>query len=239
MSEKLFIVIPAYNEAENIRAVIESWSKYLILLTGGGGVLAVDDGSKDDTFRIIQDCAKNNPSIIPLTKKNGGHGSAVLFGYNYAISHGADYVFQTDSDGQTLPEEFPAFWELRREYDAVLGCRPDRKDGLSRKFVEKVLCVILRIIFGVRVPDANCPFRLMKAEILRKYLPRIPENFNIPNVILTAYFAYFKERITFREITFRPRQGGKNSINIMKITAIGLRAVKDFLRFRRDMKNAK
>ena len=238
MGEKLFIVIPAYNEAENIRAVIEGWNKILNSTCPGGGVLAVDDGSKDNTFSIIQDCAKNNPSIIPLTKKNGGHGSAVLFGYSYALAHGADYVFQTDSDGQTLPEEFPAFWELRREYDAVLGGRPRRKDGVPRKFVESVLCLILRIIFGVKVPDANCPFRLMKAETLRKYLPRIPENFNIPNVMLTVYFAYFHERITFREITFRPRQGGKNSINIRKIISIGIRAVKDFLRFRKDIKNA-
>lgn len=212
----------------------------MILRTrGGGGVLLlVDDGSKDDTLRIIQDCAKDNPSIIPLTKQNGGHGSAVLFGYNYALSHGADYVFQTDSDGQTLPEEFPAFWELRHEYDAIFGCRPNRKDGISRKFIEFVLTKILRVIFGVKVPDANCPFRLMNAKILRKYLQRIPENFNIPNVILTTYFAYFHEKITFRAITFRKRQGGSNSINMRKILSMGIKAVKDFLRFRRNMRNA-
>lgn len=137
MSEKLFVVIPAYNEAENIRAVIDGWSK-ILNSTDGGVILLIDDGSKDDTFRIIQDCAKDNPSIIPITKENGGHGSAVLYGYNYAISHGADYVFQTDSDGQTLPEEFPAFWDLRREYDAIFGCRSNRKEehhgNLSRKY---------------------------------------------------------------------------------------------------------
>lgn len=213
--------------------------KYLILRTrGGGGIVVIDDGSKDDTYRIIQDFAKDNLSIIPITKPNGGHGSAVLYGYNYAIEHGADYVFQTDSDGQTLPEEFPAFWELRHEYDAIFGCRPNREDGKSRKFIEFVLTTILHVIFGVKVPDANCPFRLMKAEILRKYLPRIPENFNIPNVILTTYFVYFHEKITFREITFRPRQGGVNSINMRKIFKIGIQAVKDFMRFRREIKNA-
>ena len=212
--------------------------RWLILRTGVGVILLIDDGSKDDTFRIAQEISRDNPSIIPITKPNGGHGSALLYGYKYALEHGADYVFQTDSDGQTLPEEFPAFWDMRHDYDAILGMRPNRKDGASRKFVEGVLCMILRVIFGVRVPDANCPFRLMKASLLAKYLPRIPENYNIPNVILTAYFARFHERITFREITFRPRQAGTNSINLRKICRIGIQAVRDFLRFKRDMKNA-
>ena len=146
-------------------------------------------------------------------------------------------MFQTDSDGQTLPEEFPAFWELRHEYDAVLGMRPDRQDGASRKFVENVLRMMLRGIFGGKVPDANAPFRLMKASLLRKYIDRIPEDFNLPNVMLTTYFAYFRENVAFRRITFRPRQGGTNSINIRKIMRIGIKAAGDFIRLRRGLRN--
>ena len=183
-------------------------------------------------------CAEGRPEIIPLTKPNSGHGATLLFGYRYALEHGADYIFQTDSDGQTDPEEFAAFWALRHDYDAVLGMRPHRKDGLSRKFVERVLCLTLRAIFGVSVPDANAPFRLMKADLLRKYLAKLPEDYNLPNVMLTTYFAYFHEHIAFREITFRPRQAGKNFINLHRIFKIGCQAVKDFVRFRRDMKNA-
>ena len=236
MSDKLYIVIPAYNEADNIKNVLEDWYNYV--RGGGYKLIIVDDGSTDDTFRIMQECAKNKPNFIPLTKPNGGHGSALLFGYRYAIEHGADYIFQTDSDGQTLPEEFSAFWDLRNDYDAVLGCRPNRQDGRARVFVEKVLCLILRIIFGVRVPDANAPFRLMKASLVAKYLPRMPQDFNLPNVMLTAYFARYHENITFKPITFRPRQGGTNSINLKKICRIGLKAVKDFMTIRRTMKNA-
>ncbi|MBQ7594792.1 MAG: glycosyltransferase family 2 protein [Synergistaceae bacterium] len=235
----LYVVIPAYNEAENIEAVINAWSKILEITYGGGGynLLVIDDGSKDNTFKIIQDCAEKNSHIIPLTKKNSGHGPTLLYGYDYALKHGADYIFQTDSDGQTLPEEFISFWELRNEYDAILGKRPDRQDGASRKFIELVLRLILRLIFGVKVPDANCPFRLMKADLLRKYLYRLPRDFNIPNVMLTTYFTYFHENITFKSITFRARQGGKNFINLRKIFKIGIKAVKDFYNFRRDLKN--
>ena len=198
----------------------------------------IDDGSKDNTYAILQDLAKTRPLLQPLTKPNGGHGQTLITGYRYAIEHGADYVFQTDSDGQTLPQEFEAFWELRNEYDAVLGNRPNREDGASRKFVENVLRMVVRTIFGVSVPDANAPFRLMRAELVKKYLPKMPEDFNLPNVMLTTYFAYFHENITFREITFRPRQAGKNSINLRRIFKIGMKAVKDFMRLRKEINHA-
>ena len=200
-------------------------------------LVVIDDGSKDNTYSLLEDLAKTRALLQPLTKPNGGHGATCIYGYKYALEHGAEYIFQTDTDGQTLPGEFEAFWELRNDYDAVLGKRPDRKDGLSRKFVERVLCLIVRAIFGVRVPDANAPFRLMRSELVNKYLARLPENFNLPNVMLTAYFAYFNEHITFRDITFMPRQGGKNFINFRKITAIGLKAVKDFVTLKKEIKS--
>ena len=135
-----------------------------------------------------------------------------------------------------MASEFESFWELRNEYDALIGTRPNRKDGLSRKFVEKTLCFILSMIFGVKVPDANAPFRLMKRELIEKYIDRMPGDYNLPNVMFTVFFAYFHENIRFKEITFRPRQAGKNSINIRKIFTIGIRAISDFMKFKHELK---
>ena len=196
----------------------------------------IDDGSKDNTYTILADLAKSRRLLQPLTKPNSGHGATCIYGYRYALEHGAEYIFQTDSDGQTSAGEFESFWELRNDYDAVLGKRPDRKDGASRKFVENVLRLILRVIFGVSVPDANAPFRLMRAELVRKYLAKMPEDFNLPNVMLTTYFAYFHENVAFRDITFKPRQAGTNFINIRKIVQIGLKAVSDFRQLRKKLK---
>lgn len=228
--ENLYIIIPAYNEAENIEALIDDW--YPIVeahnTDGGSRLVVINDGSKDNTYELLQNLAKTRPLLEPLTKPNGGHGPTLIYGYNHAIEHQADYVFQTDSDRQTNPEEFEAFWKLRKKYDAIIGARPNRQDGASRKFVEHVLLLILHFTFGVRIPDSNAPFRLMKRELLEKYLPKMPEDFNLPNVMLTTYFAYFKENIRFREISFKPRQGGVNSINIKKIIRIGWKALKDF-----------
>ena len=228
--DKLYIIIPAYNESENIEALINDWYPVIENHNGDGNsrLVVINDGSKDNTYELLQDLAKTRPLLEPLTKPNGGHGPTLIFGYKYAIAQHADYLFQTDSDRQTNPKEFETFWKMRKKYDAVIGARPHRQDGFSRKFVEHVLLVILRLTFGVKIPDSNAPFRLMKRELVEKYLAKMPEDFNLPNVMLTTYFAYFKENIRFREITFKPRQGGVNSINIKKIVKIGWKALKDF-----------
>ncbi len=228
--EKLYIVVPAYNESENIEKLIDDWYPIVERHNGGGEsrLVIINDGSKDNTYDIVRKYAETRPLLKPITKPNGGHGPTVLYGYRYAIKHKADYIFQTDSDGQTLPGEFEQFWNLKGEYDAILGNRSDRQDGESRKFVENTLRFILKLVFGVSVPDANAPFRLMKRELVEKYISKMPEDFNLPNVMLTTYFAYFKEKIKFVKVTFRPRQGGTNSINIKKITKIGWKALGDF-----------
>lgn len=228
--DKLFIIVPAYNESENIVKLINDWYPIVDKHNGdcASRLVVVNDGSKDNTYEVLKELAKDRPLLQPLTKPNGGHGTTVLYGYRYAIANGADYIFQTDSDGQTNADEFEKFWELRKSYDAVIGDRSDRKDGASRVFVESVLVKILRIVFGVKVPDSNAPFRLMKTELVEKYIDKMPDDFNLPNVMLTTYFAYFKEKLKFEYVSFKPRQGGTNSINIKKITKIGLKAVSDF-----------
>lgn len=183
----------------------------------------------------MEDYAKSHPLFQPLTKPNGGHGSTVLFGYRYAIENGADYVFQTDSDGQTNPDEFEEFWESMKQNDAVIGNRVVRGDGKDRKFVENTVCFLLKLIFGVKVKDANAPFRLMKRELLKKYIDKLPNNFNLPNIMFTTYFVYFKENVAFKEITFNPRQAGTNSINIKRIIKIGWNAMFDFIKLRLEI----
>lgn len=202
---------------------------------GDSRLVIIDDGSKDNTFSVMQEYAKTRPLFQPLTKTNGGHGHTVLYGYRYAIEKGADYIFQTDSDGQTNPTEFDQFWAANEEYDAVIGNRVVRGDGKDRKFVENTVCFLLRLIFGVKVKDANAPFRLMKTSLVDKYIRKLPEDFNIPNIMFTTYFVYHHEKVKFIPITFKSRQGGTNSINIKKIIKIGWKAVGDFCKLRKEI----
>lgn len=237
MTDVLYIIVPAYNESDNIKQLIRDWYPIVEFYNGDGlsRLVIVNDGSKDNTLDILNQESMDKPLLKILTKPNGGHGSTVLFGYRYAIDNNADFIFQTDSDGQTDPKEFAKFWNKRNEYDAIIGNRTKRQDGIQRKFVEKTLLCILKMTFGVDIPDSNAPFRLMKTELVAKYINKLPRDFNLPNVMFSTYFAYFNEKILFLPITFKPRQGGVNSINIPKIIKIGRKAIGDFYELRKHI----
>lgn len=239
--EKLYIVIPVYNEEANIKNVIEEWYSVIEKHHGNGSsrLVFIDDGSQDNTYTILQEYAQKYPKVKVLTKSNEGHGATVLYGYQYAIENGADYIFQTDSDGQTLPSEFEPFWEERENYAMVIGHRSKREDGFSRYIVTKVLKEVIKICFGVSVVDANTPFRLMKADILKENLKLVPEKFNLSNVIISVIYAKKKYDVKYCPITFRPRQGGTNSINLKKISKIGIQAIKDFKKINQTLKEIK
>jgi len=226
--DKLYIIIPAFNEEETVGKVIEQWYPIVDAIGNGSKLVIIDDGSKDNTYSIMQKLAVDKESFLPLTKPNGGHGATILYGYNYALDAEADYVFQTDSDGQTLPEEFTAFWEQREQYDMLIGHRNKREDGFSRVFVTKTLKLVIKICFGVTVTDANTPFRLMKARTLKQYIDLVPKDFNLSNVIISVIYAKRKLKVKYIPITFQPRQGGVNSINLRKIAKIGKQAINDF-----------
>lgn len=183
--------------------------------------------------------AKKRPQFIPLRKENSGHGATVLYGYQYAISNHADFIFQTDSDGQTNATEFIHFWKFRYKFDMIIGHRNKRQDGISRIFVTKVLKMVIKICFGVSVTDANTPFRLMKSNTLKQYIKLIPKDFNLSNVIISVIYEKKGLATKYIPITFKPRQGGVNSINLKKIFKIGLQAIKDFKSINKVLKSEK
>lgn len=234
--DKLYIVLPAYNEEANIVDVVKEWYPVLEGKSEESRMVIADGGSTDNTLQILYDLQKCYPKLEVFSKPGTDHGTKLIFLYDYAIKMKADYIFQTDSDGQTRAEEFEQFWDLRDKYDAILGNRSDREDGKSRVFVENVLRFILRMFFGVKIPDANAPFRLMKTKLVEKYIYRLPVNYNLPNAMLAAYFARFNENVKYLYVTFRPRQGGKNYINVRRIIKIGWESLGSFYKLRRDLK---
>jgi hypothetical protein len=159
-----------------------------------------------------------------------------MLGYRYALSRHADYIFQTDSDGQTDPTDFELFWKSRKRYDAIFGNRTKRGDGASRIWIEHILCLILRLYFGVSVPDANAPFRLMSAAYLREFLPKLPPDYVLPNALLTVMGVHAGKKTAFREISFRPRRKGRNSVNYRRIFLIAVKALRNFRTIRVRMR---
>lgn len=235
--DTLYIVMPAYNEEENVARVVEQWYSVLEGKGEASKLVIADYGSKDKTHTILEELKRSRfPKLEILTNDNQFHGPKVIALYDYAIKNGTDFIFQTDSDGQTNPDEFENFWRQRNDYEGIFGNRTIRGDGKDRAFVEKVVCFLLKLYFGVDIPDANAPFRLMKAETVKKYLCKMPVDYNLPNIMLTAYFSYYKERVAFQEISFKPRIVGVNSVNIPRIVKIGWKALGDFHNLKKGMK---
>lgn len=233
--DSLYIVIPAYNEEENIRQVVADWYPIVDVRSGDSRLVVVNDGSRDNTLNVLKELQKEHPKLVVLDKANGGHGSTILYGYDYALKQGAEYIFQTDSDGQTYASEFDAFWNERNSYDILIGHRNHREDGLSRVIVTKVLKLVIGMCFHVSVTDANTPYRLMRASVLREEIGLVPKDFFLSNVLITVLFTKHLRKIKYIPITFRPRQGGVNSINLKRIFKIGRQSLRDFRELNRKM----
>jgi dolichol-phosphate mannosyltransferase len=236
MKDLLYIVMPAYNEEVNIESVVAHWHPIVEKLANGSILMIVNDGSKDSTYARLNDLKSNYPLLLAVNKSNSGHGATCLFAYREAIKANADYIFQTDSDGQTDPAEFWQFWENRNNYEFIIGRRSNRLDGFSRIIVTRILRLVIWTIFGRWVKDANTPFRLMKTERLVPILKIIPDDFFLSNVVISTIAVILNERCLWLPITFKPRQGGVNSINLKRIFKIGWKALSDFKKIKRSLK---
>lgn len=237
--KSIYFVMPAYNEEANIEDVIKQWHpicEKINQLGDNAKLVIANDGSKDNTYKIMKNLEEKYPYFIAIDKPNSGHGATVLYLYRYAIEEGADYVFQTDSDGQTLPEEFWQMWDNKEKYDFQIGTRGGRQDGGSRVFVTKTLRFVVWCMFHVWVKDANTPFRLLKVEKLKPILNIIPTDYNLANVAVSAIAVRWNYNIAWYPITFRPRQGGVNSINMKRIFKIGVKALSDFRMINKNLK---
>lgn len=225
----VWLVIPAYNEEANIKNVVEQWYPVVEKISSDSRILVVNDGSKDRTQKKLLELQKKYPQLLVVEKENGGHGAAIRYGYDMALRAGAEYIFQTDSDGQTLPSEFWQLWMKRSNCGLLIGHRSQRQDGWQRVMVTKVLKLVLRVTFGVWVTDANTPFRLMHRGQLSEVLKEIPDGHNLTNVLISVLYTKKGYKVMYFPITFRPRQGGKNSINMRKIFKIGAKAFTNFM----------
>lgn len=235
MNNKLYVVMPAYNEEANIEKVIKQWHPVVKRISSNSRLVIFNDGSTDNTYEIMLRLKDKFSQFIPVTKPNSGHGSTCIFAYNYSINANADCIFQTDSDGQTDPAEFWQFWKKRNDFDFIIGDRTNRQDGFSRIVVTKTLKLLVWLIFGEKVKDSNTPFRLMNAKKLQPILDIIPADFFLSNVIISMLVIKRKEKHLWLPISFKPRQGGVNSINFKSILKIGYKAIADFYTIKQNI----
>jgi dolichol-phosphate mannosyltransferase len=173
-SPELIVVMPAYNEQESLRKVVLEWFAELECWTDRFVFLAIDDGSRDDTRRVLERLREQlGPRFELLCHANRGHGQSCLVGYRMACERGIPWVLQIDSDGQCDPQFFHRFWRDRSRYDVIYGYRWRRDDGVRRMIASMVLKATLAFSCRTWCRDANVPYRLMQTQRLLTVLDRV------------------------------------------------------------------
>lgn len=164
---ELSVVVPVYNERENIKPMIDKISNALIQIQEECEVIFVDDGSNDNTAGAVRDNLRRNIILVEL-KKNFGQTAAIKAGIDQARGK---YIAMLDGDLQNDPADLLMMLDLlkKKDCDIVTGIRDDRQDKLfSRKIPSSVANFIVRKITHTDIKDNGCGIKIFKAEILKE-----------------------------------------------------------------------
>jgi glycosyltransferase involved in cell wall biosynthesis len=226
----LALVMPVYNEADCIAAVVRSWRDELSNLDLSFKILVFNDGSKDDTARALQEFY-GDEHIEVVHKKNSGHGPTILLGYKRAVQI-AHWVFQCDSDDEMKPAHFAALWNRRDDFDALFGVRDGREQNAGRKLISAVSRATVAALFGKGVRDVNVPYRLMRSSWLAPIVRRIPPRTFAPNIIISGSLAKSGARLHNQPVPHEGRRTGTASIVKWKLWRAAARSFFQTLRCR-------
>jgi len=161
----LSVFFPAYNDAGTIASLVITAVKVAGTLTPDFEVIVVNDGSTDDTPQILDELAQIYPDRVRIVHhaKNRGYGGALRTGFATASK---DLVFYTDGDAQYDPAEVALLWEKMTDgVDWVNGWKISRSDPLHRIIIGRVYHHTVKLLFGLKVRDVDCDFRLMRRSI--------------------------------------------------------------------------
>ena len=157
------VFFPCFNEQENVGQITENALTVLEKLDADFEVIIVNDGSSDDTGRIADEIAGRLDRVkVVHHPRNFGYGAALQSGFKAATK---ELVFYTDGDGQFDIGEMPPLLDLMGQYDIVSCYRLDRKDPVVRKINAWCWTKLVCLLFGLRIRDIDCAFKLYKREI--------------------------------------------------------------------------
>jgi dolichol-phosphate mannosyltransferase len=165
---KALVIIPTYNESENVRALIPEVLKQ----DESFEVLIVDDNSPDGTAKIVEEIVKTNSRVHLLQReKKMGLGSAYIAGFKFAIQHKYDYIFEMDADFSHNPANLPKFLEAIKENDLVIGSRYITGVNVVNWPARRLLLSLMaskyvRIITRMPIKDPTAGFKCFRREVL-------------------------------------------------------------------------
>ncbi len=217
---KLTVVIPTYNEAENLEAIAEKlWS----LPIPGLQILVVDDASPDGTGQIADELASAHPGQLSVIHRKSklGLGSAYITGFKTAIESGAEAIAQMDADFSHDPDYLPEFMHKLESADAVIGSRYvpggklDERWGFGRVLLSAFGNIYARTILGLQIKDTTAGYRMWRRETLQGMpLDRIRSN----GYVFQVEMSYVAQKLGYRliesPIYFEDRRIGQSKMTL-------------------------
>jgi len=210
MEYALSVVIPVYNEEENIRLLHNSIREALIDLDKPWEVVYIDDGSSDDSLSILESIAAENPETTTVIafRRNFGQTAAIAAGIDFA--HG-EIIVLMDADMQNDPADIPLLLhKIDEGYDVVSGWRRNRQDAfISRTFPSRIANWLISFVTGVHLHDYGCTLKAYKREVITDF-----RLYGEMHRFIPAYAHSVGAKITEVPVTHHPRKYGKTKYGI-------------------------
>lgn len=201
------VAIPAFNE-EGIVGFLKDIDAALAGRTVSLHI--VDDCS---TIPMVQDIEASTDALaaevdVSVNQRNSGHGPTVVAAYRRALESGADCVMQVDGDGQFDADDLRKLLSaIEGGADIAVGVRQGRVDPWFRKALTRLVRLHVALLFGLRSPDPNCPFRAYTREALTALLAELPPEPLVPTIYLSALASRRKYEVAHIEVAHRVRRG--------------------------------
>lgn len=203
----LTIFMPCYNEEGNVERVVKAALAAGALVTDDLEVIAVNDGSRDMTGEIADGLAAADPRVRAVhNRPNRGYGGAVQRGFSEARK---EWVFFTDGDGQFDMGEIPKLVELLEHCDIAVGYRIHRADPFMRRVNAFCWGTLVRSLFGLKVRDIDCAFKLIPRRFLQQVTLRSEGALISTELLARAQRAGY--RIGEVGVHHYPRQAGQQT----------------------------
>ncbi len=204
---ELSMVFPVFDEEMNIGRLLENALEIGGRLTRDFEVVVVDDGSRDGTASILDTlCAEETRVRVVRHASNGGYGAALRSGLREARG---ELIFFSDADLQFDLRELEQLLSHTQRFEIVAGYRAPRRDPLARVVIARVYGALVRALFGLRVRDIDCAFKVFRREVIEGIAMESVGAFINTEILVRARAA--GHRIHQIPVTHSPRPGGRQS----------------------------
>jgi glycosyltransferase involved in cell wall biosynthesis len=226
----LSVFFPCYNEELNIESLVLEAIQVLDNSVQRYEILIINDGSTDKTGLVADGLSEGHEHVRVIHhKKNGGYGAALISGFSNSLY---EWIFFTDGDRQFFISEIQILLNEIDEHDLIIGYRKARQDPWYRILYGHTWTRLVRLLFGLKVRDINCAFKLIKKRSLDGVT--LHSSGAVINTELLAKMKFCGARMRQVGVSHRPRMFGRQSGGSPKVV---LKAYIELLKLRKELEN--